>query len=158
MKLRCTSDDSNADALSRIPLREISAQTEIPAELVLLIEYLQVPQSQPIKFKYGPEETLPFPQFTLFTAWLALQHGWPTNKPVNLFFQKYQTFSPRRMHIVGNRVVIPPEGGQPYCKNFMRSPRHSQLKALASMCVCMYGGPDLTQILKKLTAIVQTAK
>ena len=81
MKLRCTSDDSNADALSRIPLREISAQTETPAELVLLIKHLQVPQSQPSKFKYGPEETLPIPQFyTIYnmvglTVWLANQQN-----------------------------------------------------------------------------------
>ena len=37
-KFQYTSEHSNADALSRIPLREIPAHTETPAELVLLME------------------------------------------------------------------------------------------------------------------------
>ena len=40
MKFRCTSEHSNADALSRVPLREIPAHTDTPAELVLLMEHL----------------------------------------------------------------------------------------------------------------------
>ena len=40
MKFRCTSEHSNADTLSRVPLREIPAHTETPAELFLLMEHL----------------------------------------------------------------------------------------------------------------------
>ena len=40
MKFRCTGEHGNADALSRVPLREIPAQTKTPPELVLLMEHL----------------------------------------------------------------------------------------------------------------------
>ena len=83
MKFQCTSDHSNADVLSRVPMREIPVQTETPAELVLIMEH-------------NSEEILTCSQFTLFTAWLA-------NQTVQLFFQKYQTFSTQSMHTV---VVI----------------------------------------------------
>ena len=40
MKFRCTTEHGNADALSRVSLRDTSAQTDIPTELVLLKERL----------------------------------------------------------------------------------------------------------------------
>jgi len=46
LKFRCTNDHSNTDALSRVPLREVPAQTETPAELVLLMEHSLVTAKQ----------------------------------------------------------------------------------------------------------------
>ena len=40
MKFRCTTEHGNADALSRVPLRDTPAQTDTPTELILLMEHL----------------------------------------------------------------------------------------------------------------------
>ena len=72
MKFRCTSEHSNADALSRVPLREIPAHTDTPAELVLLMEHLA---DSPVTAKPIQMWTKRDP--TLATVLHYIQRGWP---------------------------------------------------------------------------------
>ena len=118
MKFRCTSEHSNADALSRVPLREIPAQTETPAELVLLMEHLA---DSPVTAKQIQVWTRRDP--TLSTVMHYLQHGWPSKVNPNLsnYVSRSTELSVHEGCILwGNRVVIPHRDGQRCCKNFMR--------------------------------------
>ena len=108
MKFRCTSEHSNADALSRVPLREIPAQTETPTELVLLMEHLA---DSPITAKQIQVLTRRDP--TLSTVLHYLQYGWPAKVNSNLsnYFSRCTKLSVHEGCILwGNRVVIPPQG------------------------------------------------
>ena len=108
MKFRCTGEHGNADALSRVPLREIPAQTETPAELVLLMEHLA---DSPITAKQIQVWTRRDP--TLSTVLHYLQHGWPAKVNSNLssYFSRRTELSVHEGCVLwGSRVVIPPQG------------------------------------------------
>ena len=108
LKFRCTNDHSNADALSRVPLREIPAQTETPAELVLLMEHLA---DSPVTAKQIQIWTRRDP--TLSTVLHYLQYGWPAkvNSSLSCYFSRSTELSVHEGCILwGNRVVIPPQG------------------------------------------------
>ena len=89
MKLRCTRDHSNADALSRVPLREIPAQTETPAELVLLMEHLA---DSPVTAKQIQVWTRRDP--TMSTVIHYLQYGCPikVNSNLSTYFPEVPNF------------------------------------------------------------------
>ena len=134
MKFRCTSDHSNADALSRVPLQEIPAQTEIPVELVLLMEHLA---DSPVTAKQIQVWTRRDP--VLSTVLHYLQHGWPTK--VDSTLSNYSSRSTElSVHegciLWGNRVVIPPQGRTAVLQELHEGhPGMSRMKALARMYV-----------------------
>ena len=133
MKFRCTSEHSNADALSRVPLREIPAQTETPTELVLLMEHLA---DSPITAKQIQVWTRRDP--TLSTVLHYLQYGWPAEVNPNLsnYFSRRTELSVHEGCILwGNRVVIPPQGRTAVLQELHEGhPGMSRMKTLA----CMY--------------------
>ena len=56
-----TADDGNADAMSRLPLRDTAPEVPEPAEMVLLMEKLEAsPVKQLSVSKHGPELILLF--------------------------------------------------------------------------------------------------
>ena len=68
--------NSNADALSRLPLAESPAQTEVPEELILLVEHMsQLPiTSEQIRtWTHRDKVLIQVEQFTY--------HGWPESCP-----------------------------------------------------------------------------
>ena len=131
MKFRCTSDHNNADNLSRVPLRELPAQTETPAELVLLMEHLA---DSPVTAKQIQVWTRRDP--TLSTVLHYLQYGWPAKVNSNLsnyFFRRTKL----SVHILwGNRVVIPPQRWTAILQELHEGhPGMSHMKTLARMYV-----------------------
>ena len=70
MKFRCTTEHGNADALSRVPLRDTPAQTDTPTKLVQLMEHLA---DSPVTAKQTQTWTRRDP--TLSTVLQYLQYG-----------------------------------------------------------------------------------
>ena len=81
MKFWYTSEHSNTDALSQIPLREIPAHTKTLAKLVLLMEY----PANSVMTKEIQTWTEQDP--TLVAVLHYIQHGWP--KQVDTFVLSY---------------------------------------------------------------------
>ena len=101
--------NSNADALSRLPLAESPAQTEVPEELILLVEHIsQLPiTSEQIKTWTHRDPVLS--QVEQFTY-----HGWPEscpNEELRLFWQKRHELSIHDGCLLwGSWVVVPNQG------------------------------------------------
>ena len=88
LKFRCTNDHSNADALSRVPLREVPAQTETPAELAW--NTLQILLLLPNRYKFGPDEIqhcLQFYTTCIMVGQQRLTQAYPVIFPEALNFQ-----------------------------------------------------------------------
>ena len=108
MKFRKTNDHSNADALSRVPLREITTQSDTPPELVLLMEHLA--DASPVTAKQIEVWTRRDP--TLSKVLHYLQFGWPkkVDKSVTTYSSRSTELSVYNGCILwGNRVVVPPQ-------------------------------------------------
>ena len=105
---RASSQHSNADALSRLPLKKKSPTTTTPAELVLMVEKLD---DAPVTAKQVATLTRRDP--VMARVYQHIQEGWPerVNDPA---LQPYWT---RRLELStlngcitwGSRVVIPPQ-------------------------------------------------
>lgn len=101
--------NSNADALSRLPLAESPAQTETPEELVLLVDHIsQLPITAEQTRTWTHRDTL-LSQVEQFTY-----HGWPEscpNEKLKLFWQKRHELSIHDGCLLwGSRVVVPDQG------------------------------------------------
>ena len=134
MKFRCTTEHGNADALSRVPLRDTPAQTDTPTELVLLMEHLA---DSPVTAKQIRTWTRRDP--TLSTVLHYLQYGWPNKVPTNLssYSSKSTELSVHEGCILwGNRVVIPPQGRNAVLQELHEGhPGMCKMKGLARMYV-----------------------
>ena len=134
MKFRCTCEHSNADALSRVPLREIPAHTDTPAELVLLMEHLA---DSPVTAKQIQMWTKRDP--TLATVLHYVQHGWPmqVDSSLSSYLSRSTELSVHEGCILwGNRVIISPQGRTAVLRELHEGhPGMSRMKGLARMYV-----------------------
>ena len=101
--------NSNADALSRLPLAESPAQAKMPEKLILLVEHmLQLPiTSEQIKtWTHRDPMITQDEQFAY--------HGWPEscpNEKLKLFWQKRHELSIYDGCLLwSSRVVVPDQG------------------------------------------------
>ena len=144
LEFRVTSQHSNADALSRLPLPQTPSDVPTPAELVMLIQHLEeaVVTSKQIK-----HWTLHDP--VLSTVCKYIQEGWP--KAVN--DEKLKPFWQRRTGLStlddcilwGSRVYIPKQGQQHVLRELHAGhPGSSRMKTLEG---CMFGGLIWTKTL-----------
>ena len=108
MKFRCTGEHGNADALSRVSLREIPAQTETPAELVLLIGAPCRLRSQPNRIKCGLEGIQPCPQF--YTTYSMVGQPRSTQTFLATFPDGPSFQFTKDVCYGGSRIAIPPQG------------------------------------------------
>ena len=103
-----TEAHGNADALSRLPLLEVPAQTQTPPELVLLMDHLN---ESPITAEQISTWTRHDPSLSALLQ--MVKQGWPAQCPPEL-----APFAKRRselsMHggcvLWGSRVVVPEQG------------------------------------------------
>lgn len=83
-KFRNTTSHANADALSRLPLADTVASSDLPPELVLLTTNLD---SSPITADQIKDATRRDPELSLVSQFL--QQGWPSQCPTNPALKPY---------------------------------------------------------------------
>ena len=134
LKFRKTTAHGNADALSRLPLCVEPASTEIPPELVLLIEHLNnspVTADQVRSWTRRDPLLAPVVQF--------LQQGWPSQVDTDLtpFFSRKTELSLHEGCVLwGTRVVIPEPGRTAVLSQLHEGhPGMAWMKSLARMYV-----------------------
>ena len=131
-----TEAHGNADALSRLPLLEVPAQTQTPPELFLLMDHLN---QSPITAEQISTWTRRDPSLSA----LLQKQGWPAQCPPEL-----APFAKRRselsMHggcvLWGSRVVVPEQGRKSILQQLHEGhPSMSRMKSLARMYVWWHG-------------------
>ena len=131
---RKTEAHGNADALSRLPLLEVPAQTQTPPELVLLMDHLN---ESPITAEQISTWTRRDPSLSALLQ--MVKQGWPAQCPPEL-----APFAKRRselsMHggcvLWGSRVVVPEQGRKSILQQLHEGhPGMSRMKSLARMYV-----------------------
>ena len=127
---RNTTEHANADALSRLPLPEIPANTSTPAELVLLIENLN---SAPITANQIAVWTR---RDRLLSRVLRyVQHGWPIQSDEALksyWTRKLELSTEAGCLVWCGRVVVPPQGRESVVTELHTGhPGVSRMKSLA---------------------------
>ena len=128
---------SNADAISRLPSAESPAQTEMPEELVLLVDHIsQLPiTSEQIKTWTHRDTVLS--QVEKFTY-----HVWPESYPneqLKLFWQKRHELSIHDGCLLwGSRVVVPNQGRRQVLLELHQG--HQGCTRMKSLARCMFGG------------------
>ena len=98
----------SADAFSRLPLLEAPAQTQIPPELVLLMDHQN---ESPVTAEHISAWTRCDP--SLSAVLQAVKQGWPGQCPPELAaFTKFKSELSAHGGCIlwGSRVVIPPQG------------------------------------------------
>ena len=127
---RQSEQHANADALSRLPLPEVPAQTTVPAELVLMVENLQ---DAPITASQIATWTRRDPVMARVLQFIL--EGWPerTDDQFRPYASKQLELSTQAGCIVwGGRVVIPPPGRQSVLTELHAGhPGVSRMKSLA---------------------------
>ena len=127
---RSTVQHANADALSRLPLQEVPAQTTTPAELVLMMEQLQ---DAPITATQIADWTKRDP--LLATVLRYVRHGWPTasNEDLKPYWHRRTELSTEAGCLLwGVRVVVPPPGRESVLTELHTAhPGVSRMKSLA---------------------------
>ena len=115
LRYRAGKEHGNADAMSRLPLRETVSQEEIPGEVVLALEQLD---SSPITANKIRRETGRDPVLSRVRTWVS--QGWPTSiegLKKESWYKDVQVYARRRTELSvqdgcilwGNRVVVPPK-------------------------------------------------
>ena len=137
LSFRNTTAHSNADALSRLPLKEVPLKSETPPELVLLLEHLE---DLPIMAKDIALWTRRDPLLSVVVH--HIRHGWPTTieegKPgLSSFSSKKNELSVHSDCILwGTRVVVPEPGRQAVLAELHEGhPGMCKMKSLARMYV-----------------------
>ena len=127
---RNTTEHANADAMSRLPLPEIPANTTTPAELVLLIENLN---SAPITANQIAVWTRR--DRLLSRVFRYVQHGWPIQSDDALkpyWSRKLELSTEAGCLVWCGRVVVPPQGRESVVTELHAGhPGVSRMKALA---------------------------
>ena len=105
---RASDQHSNADALSRLPLPQMPADTTIPAELVLIVENMN---DAPVTAEQVASLTRREP--LMAEVYRYIQEGWPTqmnNPELKPYWTRRLELSTLNGCIVwGVRVVVPPQ-------------------------------------------------
>ena len=131
---RRTEEHGNADALSRLPLPVVPARTEIPPELVLLMEHLAdspVTANDICAWTRRDSSLAPVLQ--------CLQQGWPAQCDPSLtpFYSRRSELSLHQGCILwGSRVIVPAAGRKAVLQELhCGHPGMSRMKSLARMYV-----------------------
>ena len=136
LKFRWTTEHANADALSRLPLKDTTQDAKTPPELVLLVDHLN---DSPVSAEQIKKATRQDP--VLATALQYIQQGWPHKDAINDTLKPYYH---RREELSvfdgcilwGNRVVVP----KPHQKDVLSQlheghPGATKMKGLSRMYV-----------------------
>ena len=105
---RKTEDHGNADALSRLPLTVVPAQSDTPPEVVLLMETLEELTTTANNISSWTRRDP-----VLSSVVQYIQKGWPSQSDPNLnpYFSRKNELSLHSGYIIwGSRVVVPDEG------------------------------------------------
>ena len=131
---RKTQEHVNADALSRLPLREEPAVVPVPAELVLLVEHLN---DSPITAKQF--ETWTWKDPVLSTVLQYVRTGWPERcgEELKSYSSKSTELSVHHGCLLwGARVVVPPKARDAVLTELHEGhPGMTRMKALSRMYV-----------------------
>ena len=134
LMFRKTQAHANADALSRLPLPTVPAQTQTPPELVLLMEHLA---DSPVTSHHIRLWTRRDPELSKVLKFV--RHGWPEQcgRELKPYSSKKEELSVYEDCILwGNRVVIPPKGRKAVLQELHEGhPGMTRMKALARMYV-----------------------
>jgi len=101
-------DHANVDAMSRLPLPEVPAQTTIPAEIVLMVDQLQ---EAPITAHQIAAWTKRDPLMARVLRYVL--QGWPhqQDEAIKSYWLKRTELSSESGCIMwGGRVIVPPQG------------------------------------------------
>ena len=125
-------ENTNVDALSRLPLPSQSSGTPIPAEVVHLMEHLATTPLSSSQIQRWTDQDL-----TLSKVKSWVQEGWPDNPELD---QELAPYNQRRLELGveggcvlwGCRVVVPPRGRKQALQMLHEShPGIARMKALA---------------------------
>ena len=149
LEFRTTSQHSNADALSRLPLPEAPADVPTPAELVLLIQHLEETTVTASQIR---QWTLHDPVLSKVSRYV--QEGWPkkvNDENLRPFWQRHTGLSILNDCILwGNRVYIPKQGQQHVLRELHDGhPGSLRMKTLARMYVWWFNmDKDIDQLVQ----------
>ena len=131
---RKTEDHGNADALSRLPLNVVPAQSDTPPEVVLLMETLE---ELPTTANHISSWTRRDPVLSSVVQYL--QKGWPSQSDPNLnpYYSRKSELSLHSGCILwGSRVVVPDAGRKAVLQELHSGHQGmSRMKSLARMYV-----------------------
>jgi len=152
---RNTTQHTNADALSRLPLPEVPPQTTLPAELVLMVDQLQ---DAPITATQIVAWTRRDPLMARVLRYVL--QGWPNQQDddLKLYWSKRMELSVESGCIVwGGRVVIPPQGRESVLAELHSGhPGISKMKSLACGLVWWPGlDADIEMMVKQCSSCQQ---
>ena len=150
LEFRSTSQHSNADALSRLPLSEAPSEVPTPAELVLLIQHLE---EATVTANQIRNWTLHDPVLSKVCKYI--QEGWPkkvNDENLKPFWQRRTGLSILNDCILwGSRVYTPKQGQQHVLTELHGGhPGSSRMKALARMYVWWFNmDKDIDQLVQQ---------
>ena len=154
---RSTAQHGNADALSRLPLPEPPSEVPLPAELVLLTEYLE---NSPVTAAQIKNWTLKNPQLAKVLHYI--QEGWPdycVDTELKPYWSRRAELSVLDGCMIWSNRVLIPEPGREYVLAELHGghPGASRMKALARMFVWWPGmDHDIEQIVKSCSECQQS--
>ena len=134
LRFRTTAQNSNADAMSRLPLPGPTGEPPVPAETVLLLDHLN---ASPVTAAQIRKWTSHDPR--LARVLRLIQEGWPSEceKELQPFRSRHTELSVQDGCILwGNRVVIPQPGRKQILKELHAGhPGIARMKSLARMFI-----------------------
>ena len=134
LRFRTTAQNSNADAMSRLPLPGPTGEPPVPAETVLLLDHLN---ASPVTAAQIRKWTSHDPR--LARVLRLIQEGWPSEceKELQPFRSRHTELSVQDGCILwGNRVVIPQPGRKQILEELHAGhPGIARMKSLARMFV-----------------------
>ena len=119
-------DNVTADAMSRLPIRNIPPETRIPSEVIHLMEHLDASPTTSVQIRRWTNHNL---VLSKVREWILTD--WPAQEPSQEGFQPYHR---RRNELSvqegcilwGSRVIIPPKGRKSIVKMIHEGHRHGK--------------------------------